>query len=95
MMGAFLQGAQWIRADFHLHSPSQQSNNLIIEHIKAGNSNMLNPFLASFTAKLLAYRGLGSGLLRALRAWPQVELIDNRAGNLISVIVSRLQEQEA
>lgn len=41
-MGAvFAQGAQWIRADFYLHSTDQQPNNLTIENIKAGNSNIL------------------------------------------------------
>jgi ATP-dependent DNA helicase RecG len=50
---------------------------------------MRNPVLASFAAKLLPYRGLGSGLLRALRAWPDIELIDDRAGNLFKVIVMR------
>src|SRR5690606_11054373 len=54
-----------------------------------------NPILASFAAKLLPYRGLGSGLLRALRAWPQIELIDDRAGNLFKAIVKRPQEQAA
>ena len=55
MMGVvFAQGAQWFRASFYLHSPSQQSNNLTIENIKAGNSNMRNPILASFAAKLPA-----------------------------------------
>lgn len=76
-------------------SPGHLPNNLTIENIKAGNSNMRNPILASFAAKLLPYRGLGSGLLRALRAWPQIELIDDRAGNLFKVIVARQQEQDA
>lgn len=70
-------------------SPGHLPNNLTIENIKAGNSNMRNPILASFAAKLLPYRGLGSGLLRALRAWPEIELIDDRAGNLFKVIVAR------
>lgn len=70
-------------------SPGHLPNNLTIENIKAGNSNMRNPILASFAAKLLPYRGLGSGLLRSLRAWPQIELIDDRAGNLFKVIVAR------
>lgn len=74
-------------------SPGHLPNHLTIENIKAGNSNMRNPILASFAAKLLPYRGLGSGLLRALRAWPQIELIDDRAGNLFKVIVTRPQEQ--
>lgn len=72
-------------------SPGHLPNNLTIENIKAGNSNMRNPILASFAAKLLPYRGLGSGLLRALRAWPRIELIDDRAGNLFKVIVARPQ----
>ncbi len=70
-------------------SPGHLPNNLTIENIKAGNSNMRNPILASFAAKLLPYRGLGSGLLRALRAWPHIELIDDRAGNLFKAIVLR------
>lgn len=70
-------------------SPGHLPNNLTIENIKAGNSNMRNPILASFSAKLLPYRGLGSGLLRALRAWPQIELIDDREGNLFKAIVVR------
>ena len=70
-------------------SPGHLPNNLTIENIKAGNSNMRNPILASFAAKLLPYRGLGSGLLRSLRAWPQIELIEDRAGNLFKAIVMR------
>ena len=70
-------------------SPGHLPNNLTVENIKAGNSNMRNPILASFATKLLPYRGLGSGLLRALRAWPEIELIDDRAGNLFKAIVAR------
>lgn len=70
-------------------SPGHLPNNLTIENIKAGNSNMRNPILASFSAKLLPYRGLGSGLLRAIRAWPKIELTDDRIGNLFKVVVTR------
>ena len=76
-------------------SPGHLPNNLTIENIKAGTSNMRNPILASFAAKLLPYRGLGSGLLRSLRAWPQIELIDDRAGNLFKAIVARPSALEA
>ncbi len=75
-------------------SPGHLPNNLTIENVKAGNSNMRNPILASFAAKLLPYRGLGSGLLRALRAWPQIELIDDRTGNLFKAIVVRPSARE-
>ena len=70
-------------------SPGHLPNNLTIENIKAGNSNIRNPILASFAAKLLPYRGLGSGLLRALRAYPAIDLIDDRDGNLFKAIVMR------
>ena len=76
-------------------SPGHLPNNLTIENVKAGNSNMRNPILASFAAKLLPYRGLGSGLLRVIRAWPQIELIDDRAGNLFKAIVMRPSVLEA
>lgn len=56
---------------------------------------MRNPILASFAAKLLLYWELGSGLLRALRTWPHIELIDDRAANLFKVIAARPQEQVA
>lgn len=70
-------------------SPGHLPNNLTVENIKAGNSNIRNPIIASFAAKLLPYKGLGSGLLRALRAWPDIELIDDRAGNLFKAVVRR------
>jgi len=74
-------------------SPGHLPNNLTIENVKAGNSNMRNPILASFASKLLPYRGLGSGLLRALRAWPSIELTDDRVGNLFKVVISRAEVQ--
>lgn len=70
-------------------SPGHLPNNLTIENIKAGNSNIRNPILASFAAKLLPYRGLGSGVLRALKAHPAIEFVDDRDGNLFKVSVAR------
>jgi len=46
-----------------------------------GNSVIRNPVLASFAAKgVLPYRGLGTGIRRALADWPAVDLIDDRDG---------------
>lgn len=75
-------------------SPGHLPNNLTVENIKAGNSNIRNPILASFAAKLLPYRGLGSGVLRALRAWPEIEFCDDRSGNLFKVVVHRHREEK-
>ncbi len=66
-------------------SPSHLPNNLTIDNIKAGNSNIRNPILASFAANLLPYRGLGSGVLRALRAYPDIEFVDDHEGNLFKL----------
>jgi len=71
-------------------SPGHLPNNLTIENIKSGNSNIRNPILASFATKILpAYRGLGSGILRALKAYPNIEFEDNRDGNLFKVTIVR------
>jgi ATP-dependent DNA helicase RecG len=70
-------------------SPGNLPNRLTVENVKAGNSNIRNPILASFAAKLLPYRGLGSGILRSLRAYSEIEFIDDREGNLFKVVVTR------
>lgn len=46
--------------------------------------------LASFIAKkLLPYRGLGSGILRALEAWPQIDFKDDREACLFTATIWR------
>lgn len=70
-------------------SPGHLPNNLTIENIKMGNSNVRNPILASFAPKVLPYRGLGSGILRALRAYPDLEFYDDKNGNLFKVLIRR------
>lgn len=70
-------------------SPGHLPNNLSIENIKSGNSNIRNPILASFAAKILPYRGLGNGIRRALKVYPDIEFKDDRKGNQFKVIISR------
>ena len=71
-------------------SPGTLPNSLTVEKIRAGNSNLRNPILASFVAKgLLPYRGLGSGIPRAMDAWPHIELRDDREGGLFVATVRR------
>lgn len=71
-------------------SPGHLPNNLTIENIKMGNSNVRNPIIASFAPKVLPYRGLGSGIKRAIKVYPDIELIDDRDGNNFKVIIKRL-----
>lgn len=71
-------------------SPGHLPNNLTVEKIKEGNSNIRNPILVSYAAKgLLPYHGLGSGIHRALANWPHIEFIDDRDGCLFKSIVHR------
>lgn len=71
-------------------SPGHLPDNLTIEMIKRGNSNLRNPILASFAAKnVLPYRGLGSGIRRAMEEWPHIEFIDDHDGSLFTAVVDR------
>jgi ATP-dependent DNA helicase RecG len=54
-------------------SPGHLPNNLTVEKIRSGISNIRNPILVSYVAKgLLPYKGLGSGIKRALEDWPDI-----------------------
>ena len=70
-------------------SPGHLPNNLTVENIKNGNSNIRNPILASFAAKLLPYRGLGNGVRRVLKLHPHVDFTDDRSGNDFKVVLWR------
>lgn len=72
-----------------IDNPGHLSNHLSVEQIRYGLSNMRNPLLASHATHLLPYRGLGSGIPRALKAWPNIELVDDRAGNQFKAIIRR------
>jgi ATP-dependent DNA helicase RecG len=72
-----------------LISPGHLPNNLTIDNIKNGNSNIRNPILASFASRLLPYRGLGNGIRRALKAYPNINFIDDKDGNQFTVIIKR------
>jgi len=70
-------------------------NNLTVEKIRAGNSNIRNPILVSYVAKgLLPYHGLGSGIKRALDAWSRIEFVDDHDGCLFTATVHRQPVEE-
>lgn len=70
-------------------SPGHLPNNLTIENIKSGNSNVRNPILASYAPQLLPYRGHGKGIPRALRAYPDIDFQNDVDGNQFKVIIKR------
>ncbi len=76
-----------------LISPGHLPNHLDTEQIGYGLSNLRNPALASHAFHMLPYRGLGSGIPRALAAWPKLKLIDDRQGNQFKVVIKRSVQQ--
>lgn len=76
-------------------SPGNLPNHLTVEKIRSGNSIIRNPILVSFIAKgLLPYRGLGSGIIRAIENWPLIDLIDDREGCIFKAIIQRKRHRK-
>jgi len=71
-------------------SPGHLPNNLTVQKIRHGNSNIRNPILVSYVAKgLLPYRGLGSGIKRVLESWSETDFFDDRESCLFTATVYR------
>jgi ATP-dependent DNA helicase RecG len=60
-----------------------------VANIRSGNSNIRNPILASYATKALPYRGLGTGIVRALKEYPDIEFNDDRDGNRFVAVILR------
>ena len=74
-------------------SPGCLPDSLTVENIKLGNAVVRNNMLASYSAKLIKYKGFGSGIPRALEEQPNIELINDESGNQFIVKIRRKQEQ--
>jgi ATP-dependent DNA helicase RecG len=72
-----------------LISPGALPNNLTVENIRNGVSNIRNPLIASYATKELPYRGIGTGILRALAAVPDLGLESDHDRNLFIVRIPR------
>lgn len=75
-----------------LISPGALPNNLTVENIRSGVSVIRNPLIASFATKggELPYRGIGTGILRALAAVPRLDLESDYARNLFTARIPRI-----
>ena len=72
-------------------SPGHLPDSLSIDDIRHGKTNRRNPTLSEHAFRLLPYRGMGSGIPRALGEWPQIELISEVSGNQFTALVRRPQ----
>jgi predicted HTH transcriptional regulator len=75
-------------------SPGCLPNSLTVENIKLGNSVVRNNLLISYGSKLMNYRGFGSGIIRAIKNQPNIELINDIEGEQFIVKIPRPAEAE-
>ncbi len=72
-----------------LHSPGTLPNALTVEQVKAGNSIPRNPVLHGLASKMMPYRGIGTGIRRALKLYSAIELYNEEAENRFRVVIQR------
>ena len=74
-------------------SPGCLPDGLTVESIKLGSAVVRNPFIANFCAKTMPYRGLGSGIIRALQEEPNIKFINEPAGMQFISIIDRIADE--
>ena len=74
-------------------SPGKLPNSLTEEQIKKGVRRTRNHIIASLAPDLLEYRGAGSGILRALQAYPDIQFINDAEGEQFKVIIPRPEKK--
>ena len=60
-----------------IRSPGKLPNSLTVDQIRRGVRRSRNVLLASFAPDLLNFRGVGSGIVRALKAWPSLSWVND------------------
>ncbi|MDE6339507.1 MAG: hypothetical protein K2K97_06945, partial [Muribaculaceae bacterium] len=70
-------------------SPGALPPTLTVEDIKLGNAFQRNQLVATLCAKTMNYRGLGSGIIRALNADPNIEFHNEVSVDQFRVILWR------
>lgn len=76
-----------------LISPGALPNNITIANIRSGVSVIRNPLITSYATKdpALPYRGIGTGILRAIAALPTIMLCSDHDRNLFIAEIPRPQ----
>jgi predicted HTH transcriptional regulator len=72
-------------------SPGALPNSLTVQNIMLGNAVVRNNLIVSYGAKLLPYRGFGSGVIRAVKNQPDIEFINDVDGEQFIVKIPRRQ----
>lgn len=70
-----------------IRSPGKLPNSLTVDQIRKGVRRSRNALLASFAPDLLNFRGVGSGIVRALKAWPSISWVNDKEGEEVLVAI--------
>ncbi|MBO4984534.1 MAG: putative DNA binding domain-containing protein [Bacteroides sp.] len=70
-------------------SPGHLPDGMSVEELKFGNTFQRNPLIAALCAKTMHYRGLGTGILRAIKEGAELDFVNNESGDFFSVIIHR------
>ena len=72
-------------------SPGTLPNSLTVENIKSGNAVVRNNLIVSYCVNTMLYRGFGSGIKRAIKEQPNIELINDVDGEQFIVKIPRTE----
>lgn len=70
-------------------SPGALAGGLTEDDIRSGKTFQRNPYMATFATNALHYRGIGSGIVRILAEYPEIEIVNDVSGKEFKVIVWR------
>lgn len=70
-----------------IRSPGKLPNSLTVDQIRKGVRRSRNVVLASFAPDLLNFRGIGSGIVRALKAWPRITWVNDTESEEVVVTI--------
>lgn len=74
-------------------SPGSLPPTLTVDDIKMGNAFQRNQLMATLCAKTMDYRGLGSGIIRALQTDTHIEFHNEDSGDQFRVILWRAAQE--
>ena len=75
-------------------SPGALAGGLTEEDIRSGKTYQRNPYMATFATNDLHYRGIGSGIVRILAEYPEIEIVNDVSGKEFKMIIPRAIQKE-
>lgn len=70
-------------------SPGKLPNTLTVDHIKMGTSMPRNPILFTNARYIIPFVGVGSGIPRAIKNSPDLELINDPGREIFIAVIKR------